>query len=141
MADLKRNTKLKSGLLSEYGIKEDFIGQVNQSEFKIISSLVGFGALCVLIGKFENKNGQIEIRFHKAFKILFSIMLSYPIIGFIIIWQTEEIETALNLLPTLIFAFLATRFIFMELSFRIISKIGLNKLTQTLGIKTRHNIG
>ncbi|MFD0976770.1 hypothetical protein [Salinimicrobium gaetbulicola] len=141
MADLKQNTRLTSNIVSKWGVKEDFIGQVEKNGFKVISSIVGFGALCVLIGKFQNSSGQIEVRLHKAFKILFSILLSYPIIGFFIIWSTQGIGTAIDLLPILIFAFLATRFLFIELSFRVMSKIGMNKLTKTIGIKTRHNIG
>ena len=140
MTDLKQHTKLTSNIVSKWGVKEDFIGQVDQNGFKVISSIVGFGALCVLTGKFENSSGQIEVRFHKAFKILFSILLLYPLIGFFIIWKTKGIETAKDFLPTLVIAFLAIRFLFMELSFRVISKIGLNKLTKTIGIKTRHNI-
>lgn len=135
ITELKQNTKLTSGLVSEWGVKENFIGQVNENSFKIISSIVGFGALCVFIGKLNEKNIEINVRFHKAFKILFSILLSYPIIGFIVIALTEGIESAFSFLPILIFALLGIRFIFMELSFRVISKIGMNKLTKTIGIK------
>ncbi|MDT0646508.1 hypothetical protein RM545_07390 [Zunongwangia sp. F260] len=123
MNDLKQHTKLTSNIVSKWGVKEDFIGQVDQNGFKVISSIVGFGALCILTGKFENSSGNIEVRFHKAFKILFSILLLYPLIGFCIIWTTKGLESAIDFLPIFIIAFLAIRFVFMELSFRLISKI------------------
>jgi len=71
---LKQNTKLTNTLVSQHTDKE-FIGQVHDSGFKIISSEIGRGALCVFVGELQDSFGNLEIRIHKAFKVMFSILL------------------------------------------------------------------
>ncbi|WP_299326579.1 hypothetical protein [uncultured Maribacter sp.] len=136
--ELKRNTKLTDNLISSYTDKK-FIGKVNDGGFKIISSEIGRGAVCVFTGELQDSLGELEIRIHNAFKVMFSILLSYPLIGFGLITYNQGFEKAIKLLPILIIGLLFIRFVFIELSFRFISKTGLNKLTKTIGIKTRHN--
>ena len=115
--------------------KKEFRGQVNEKGFKLISSEIGRGAVCVLIGKFEGKTGEIEVRIHKAFKVMFSILLSYPFIGFGLIAYIHGIEKGLSFSPILLIGLLVIRFVFIELSFRFISNTGINKLTNILTIK------
>ena len=136
--ELKRNTKLTDNLISSYTDKK-FIGQVNDSGFKIISSEIGRGAVCVFVGELQDSLGEVEIRIHNAFKVMFSILLLYPFIGFGLIAYNQGFEEAIKFLPILIIGLFFIRFVFIELSFRFISKTGLNKLTKTIGIKTRHN--
>lgn len=138
--ELKRNTKLTDNLISSHTDKK-FIGQVNDSGFKIISSEIGRGAFCVFVGEFQDSLGKLEIRIHNAFKIMLSIILSYPFVGFGLIAYNQGFLEAIKFLPILIVGLLFIRFVFIELSFRFISKTGLNKLIKTLGIKTRHNKG
>ena len=142
MAELKRNTDITNSLISNW-TKKEFRGQVNEQGFKIISSEIGRGAVCVFIGKFKGINGLIEVKINKAFKVMFSILLSFPFIGFAIIAYNEGFEQAIGFLPILLFGLVFIRFVFIELSFRIISKTGLNKLIRIIGIKeiikTRHN--
>ncbi len=75
MNKLKRNTKMSNSLVSEWGVKEAFIGRVDNNGFKIISSIVGFGAFCVLTGQFQNKEGIIKIQVHKTIQVLLSILM------------------------------------------------------------------
>ena len=72
---------------------------------------------------------------------MLSIILSYPFVGFGLIAYNQGFLEAIKFLPILIVGLLFIRFVFIELSFRFISKTGLNKLIKTLGIKTRHNKG
>lgn len=133
MGELKRNTDITDSLISDW-TKKAFRGQVNENGFKIISSEIGRGAICVLNGKFDGKTGEIEVRIHKAFKIMFSILMLMPIIGFVIIALTNGIKESFGIIIPLIVLIIFVRFIFMELSFRFISKTGLNKLTRIIGI-------
>lgn len=130
--ELRRNTKLTSSLLSDYTDKE-FIGQVSDSGFKIISSEIGRGAVCVFIGELQDSLGTLEIRIHNAFKVMFIILMLLPIIGFGITGILDGIVT--SMIPLMIMGIVFVRFVFMELSFRFISKTGLNKLEKIIGIK------
>ena len=93
MENLKSNTDITDSLTSDW-TKKAFRGQVNENGFKLISSEIGRGAVCVLIGKFDGNTGEIEVRIHKAFKVMFSILMLMPIIGFGIAILTNGIEIA-----------------------------------------------
>ncbi|WP_047419577.1 hypothetical protein [Cellulophaga sp. Hel_I_12] len=134
MQNLKSNTDITESLTSDWTDKA-FRGQINDNGFKIISSEIGRGAVCVLIGKFEGKTGEIEVRIHKAFKVMFSILMLLPIIGFGIILFTNGIEKSLEIIIPMIMGIVFVRFVFIELSFRFISNTGINKLTDILTIK------
>ena len=134
MENLKSNTDITDSLTSDWTNKA-FRGQVNENGFKIISSEIGRGAVCVLIGEFNGKTGEIEVRINKAFKVMFSILMLMPIIGVVITVLTKEIEKPFGLIVPIIMGFVFIRFIFMELSFRFISNTGINKLTEILSIK------
>lgn len=133
IARLERQTDITDSLVSARTDKE-FRGQVKDNGFKLISSEIGYGALCVLIGKFEGKSGEIEVRLHKSFKVMFSILMLLPIIGFGIAVSTVGIENAYGLIIPLLVGILFVRLALMELSFRFSSKTGLNKLIEILGV-------
>jgi hypothetical protein len=130
--ELRRNTKLTDTLVSAYTDKK-FIGQVSDCGFKIISSEMGRGAVCVFIGELQDSLGTLEIRIHKAFKIMFVILMLLPIVGFGIAGLLDGIVMAM--IPLMIMGVVFVRFAFMELSFRFISKTGLNKLERIIGLK------
>ncbi|MCB0473069.1 MAG: hypothetical protein KDC56_08420 [Flavobacteriaceae bacterium] len=133
LSELEKNTLITKSLVSEW-TKKAFIGQVNNDEFRIISSKSGRGAFCILEGKFKSKKGILEIRIHKTFRIMLSLLYLYPIIGFTIaLFTAEKDEIILLIVPT-IMAIIVFRFIFTELAFRIVSREGLKKLTETIGI-------
>ncbi|MDP2060227.1 MAG: hypothetical protein U1C58_13765 [Flavobacteriaceae bacterium] len=135
MAELKRNTDITDTLVSDW-TKKEFRGQVNENGFKVISSEIGRGAICVINGKFDGKAGEIEVRIHKAFKVMFSILMLMPIIGFGIVAITNGIEKSYGIILPMIMGILFVRFVFMELSFRFVSKTGMNKLKRIIGITT-----
>lgn len=134
MENLKSNTDITNSLTSNW-TKKAFRGQVNENGFKIISSEIGHGAVCVLIGEFNRKTGVIEVRIHKAFKVMFSILMIMPIVGFGIVALTNGIEKSFEIIIPLLLGIVFVRFVFIELSFRFISKTGINKLTDILTIK------
>lgn len=142
LSELEKNTLITDSLVSEW-TKKAFIGQVNKNGFKVISSKSGRGAFCVLEGKLESKKGTLEIRIHKVFRIMLSLIYLFPIIGFTIALFTKEKEIIISLIVPTIMAIIVFRFIFTELAFRIISRNGLRKLTEIIGIrkmkKTRYN--
>ncbi len=134
MENLKSNTDITDSLTSDW-TKKAFRGQVNENGFKLISSEIGRGAVCVLIGKFEGNTGEIEVRIHKAFKVMFSILMLMPIIGFGIAILTNGIEKSSGIIIPAIMGIVFVRFVFIELGFRFISNTGINKLTDILTIK------
>lgn len=132
--ELRRNTKLTDKLVSDYTDKE-FIGQVDDYGFKIISSEIGRGALCVFQGDFQDSFGTVEIRINSAFKIMFSILMLLPVIGFGIAIATQGIEKSIGIIIPVVMLVLFIRFVFLELGFRFVSKTGLKKLTRIIGLK------
>jgi|SRR5690625_5118387 len=134
--ELKQNTKLTDRLVSEHTDKE-FIGQVSDSGFKIISSEIGRGAICVFVGELQDSIGNLEVRIHKAFKVMFSALMLMPIAGFVIAVITNGIQNLVGILVPMFIGILFVRFVFMELSFRFVSKTGLNKLNRIIGLKIK----
>ncbi len=132
--ELRRNTKLTDKLVSVYTDKE-FIGEVDDSGFKIISSEIGRGAVCVFIGELQDSIGTVEIRIHRAFKVMFSILMLMPAIGFGISIVKQGIEKSLGIIIPIIIGILFIRFVLIELSFRFISQSGFKKLTKIIRIK------
>lgn len=132
--ELKLNTKLSNSLASEWGVKEAFIGWVDNNGFKIISSIVGFGAFCTLTGRFQNKKGTIKIKVHKAFQILLSFLMLFPFIGFGILVFLNGLQTSIDLIIPLILLLLFIRFLLLGLTYKFISKMGLNRLIEIIGI-------
>jgi len=134
LTELRRHTQLTDTLVSEYTGKL-FIGQVTESGFKIISSEIGRGAVCVFVGELQETTGHIEIRIHKAFKILFSILMLMPLIGLGISLATQGIERSLGPLFAAIVGILFIRLVLIGLSFRFTSKTGFNTLIGIMRIK------
>lgn len=134
MENLKLNTENTDSLTSDWTEKA-FRGQVDDHGFKLISSEIGRGAVCVLIGDFNGKSGEIEIRIHKAFKILFSVLMLIPFVGFVIEILMIGIEGSLSLIIPVIMSVLILRFVLIEFIFRFISNTGIRKLNDFLEIK------
>jgi RsiW-degrading membrane proteinase PrsW (M82 family) len=135
MAKLKSNTKLTKSLVSEWGVKEDFLGQIDNNGFKVILSLRGVGAFCVLTGKFQNKIGTLKIHVHKAFRVLITIIMTFPFIGFGIIASQNGLQEAIELLIPFILFLLFIRFVLLGITYKVISNMGLKRLSETIEIK------
>jgi hypothetical protein len=78
----------------------------------------------------------LEIRTGRAIKIIFIAITLFAVSGII----TAIFRTDLELIFHLIMTILVIRFIFLELGFRFVSKKGINKLTEIIGIKTLNTI-
>jgi len=129
MTNLKSNTLSAEQFVTDWK-NQTFIGKIHNDEFKIKLSKNFYGTFCVLNGKLEKRNGTLEIRVGKTFKILFWIVVLFVMSGLIASLIQNRLD---NLLP-LVMTIIVFRFIFIELGFRIISKTGLDKLTKIIGI-------
>ncbi len=134
ISELQKNTYITDSLTSQW-TKKAFIGQVNENGFKIISSKRGRGAFCILEGKLKSQNGILEIRIHKAFRVMLSIVYLFPLIGFLIALFTKGKKIILSLIVPTLMSLIVFRFIFTEIAFRLMLKSGLNKLAGVIGIK------
>jgi hypothetical protein len=74
---LKRRTEQSESLTSKITDKS-FRGIIKDNTFKLISSEIGKGAFCVLTGEIDNKDGQVEVKINKAFRILLSVFIMLP---------------------------------------------------------------
>lgn len=139
---LKRRTELSESLTSNITDKS-FRGIIKDNTFRIISSEIGKGAFCVLTGEIDNKNGQVEVEINKAFRILLSILLCFPFVGFIAQVFSNKEEFSIIFILVVILQLLMIRYVFIELAFRRLSKSSLSKLSDVLDIdhleKTRYN--
>ena len=126
---LNRRTEKSENLISAYTDKS-FRGIINGNEFKIISSVIGKGAFCVMTGKINDTNGQVKVEIHKAFKILLSIILCFPIIAFFALTLTNEFSPIMIIVT--IGQILMIRYVFIGLAFNFLSKDSLNRLRDVL---------
>jgi len=129
---LKRRTEISESLTSQITDKS-FRGMIKDNTFKIISSVIGRGAFCVLSGEIKNQEGEVTIEINKVFRNLFSLFLCLPMIGFIAQFFSKNEELYMTFL-LLILQVLMIRYIFIEFAFRIFSKASLNRLIDVLDI-------
>lgn len=129
MTELENHTLSDEQFVANWN-NQAFIGKINNEEFEIKLSKNLYGAFCVLNGKLEKRNGTLEIRVGKTFKILFLIIVLFVISGLVVSIIQNRLDTLFPLIMTII----VFRFIFIEFSFRYISKTGLNKLSKIIGI-------
>lgn len=132
--ELKQDTDITELFTSDW-TKKGFRGQVSDRGFKIISSEVGRGAVCVFIGKLQGTTGEMEVRINTAFQVLFSILMLLPILGLVAGTILAGIGKSIGLIIPTVAGILLIRFVFVELSFLLVSRTGLKKLTKVLGIK------
>lgn len=131
---LKQETDTTVNLATTWTNKK-FRGNVTEQGFKLISSEIGRGAVCIFLGNFQNNSGTIEIRIHKAFQFFFGIILTYPLIGFGLILFGQGMNSAIQFIPVLLLEALFIKYVLIGLSFKYISRTGLKKLEGTLNIK------
>jgi hypothetical protein len=133
ISELKNQTLSKEQFVTNWN-NQSFIGKVETNEFEVKLSKKLIGEFCVLNGKLENGKGTLKIRTGKIIKIIFIAIVLFAISGII----TAIFRTDFELIFHLVMTILVMRFI-MELGFRFVSKNGINKLTEIIGIKTLHN--
>ncbi|MBA9079865.1 hypothetical protein [Rufibacter quisquiliarum] len=137
--NLKQNTKLTDSLVSELTQKA-FIGQVQESRFKVISSAPGYGALCVLTGDFQGKEGIINIKIHTAFKVLSLVLMILPIILVGVTLATKEIEYPIGFIVPISMTIIFVRFGLLGLGFRTVSNNSMNRLREVIKMREIKNV-
>ncbi|WP_058105648.1 hypothetical protein [Maribacter dokdonensis] len=135
ISELKNQTLSKEQFVTDWN-SQTFIGIIEKNEFEVKLSKKLIGEICILKGKLENKKGTLEIRTGRIFKIIFIAILLFALSGIITAIIQKEFEVIFHLIMTV----LVMRYIFMELGFRIISKSGINKLTEIIGINKLNKI-
>ncbi|MEO8235045.1 MAG: hypothetical protein ABI549_06485 [Flavobacterium sp.] len=128
--ELKNRTLSKEQFVSNWN-SQTFIGKIKDNEFEIKLSKKLLGEFCVLNGKLENKNGILEIRTGKILKTIFVAISLFSLSGIVLAIVQNKFEIIFRLL----FTIFGIRFIFIELGFRIISKVAIKKLIEIKGIK------
>ena len=131
---LNRRTEKSRNLTSAYTDKA-FRGIIDGNSFKIISSSIGKGALCVLTGTINTESGNLTVTVHKAFKVLFSILMCLPLIAVLIAFLLAEEKPQPMLLFLAIGQVLIVRFVFIAFAFNYLSKESLNRLQDVLDIE------
>lgn len=138
ISELENQTLSKEQFVTNWN-NQAFIGKIEKNEFEVKLSKKLVGEFCVLKGKLENEKGTLKIRTGRIFRIIFVAIVLFALSGIV----TAIIQNKLEVIFHLVMTILVMRFIFLELGFRIISKSGINKLTEIIGIKelkkTLHN--
>ncbi|MDB5013627.1 MAG: hypothetical protein JWQ25_1829 [Daejeonella sp.] len=133
--NLTNETKISESLIT---VKTDkkFIGQVSNGHFRVISSIPGKGAFCVVEGSIDqnDKTGNLKIEVNKAFRILISIFLILPIVGVITSLFSNGLQETIGLLLIIALFLWGLKFLILKVFFNYASRIGLNDLTSVLGI-------
>ncbi|WP_338376624.1 hypothetical protein [uncultured Flavobacterium sp.] len=130
---LKRRTEYSKNLTSSYTDKS-FRGIIKDNTFKIISSEIGKGALCVMSGKIENENGFVYLEVNKPFKVLFSILFILPVVAIIFQTLTNPKDIIIYILVAIGQLFII-RFIFLTIFFSKMYKHSINRLRDVLDIQ------
>lgn len=137
LSRLKRRTEHSENLISKH-TDRSFIGKIEGTSFKIISSAIGRGAFCVMTGQISSDHGYVKVEIHRAFKVLLSIILSLPVIGMIIEALSKGEVHWLPLIPIVVGQILIIRFLFIGLMFRLLSKSSLDRLRDVADLKWKH---
>lgn len=135
LTELRKQTLSREQYFSNWD-NQSFIGIINTTDFEIELSRKLYGSFCVLKGKLENQNGILEITMHKTFKLIFIAFFLFAIIGFLISLLNNGFENSTKLLLQTVLFIFVLRFVIIELGFRVISKKGLHKLIEIIGIET-----
>lgn len=135
---MNRRTEKSENLTSRF-TEKSFRGIVNGTDFKVISSVIGKGAFCVMTGKINSDSGVVKVEIHKVFKILLGVFMFLPIFGLVaMIWSKAQ-EFSPNLIVVMVGQILIIRFVFIGLAFKRISKDSLNRLRDVLDFEWIEN--
>jgi hypothetical protein len=128
---LKSNTQISSDLSSQLTGK-DFIGQVSDNKFRIISSEMGIGGFTVFEGNFTNNIVDIFVQVNKPFKNLIFIIFLVGFAGICESFFRDISVRSLRLIFPLIILIVLIRFVIIGLFFKISSNLTLKKLRNIL---------
>ncbi|MCH7415125.1 hypothetical protein MM213_16610 [Belliella sp. R4-6] len=135
---LNRRTE-KSENLTSQRTDRSFRGIINGNEFKLISSVIGKGAFCVMSGAIESDKGNVKVEIHKVFRILLSIILCFPIVAILIAILTGKEEPDPIFILVVIGQILIIRYGFIGLAFKFLSRESLKRLREVLDFELVNN--
>jgi hypothetical protein len=136
ISELQKETLSDEQFVSDWN-KQTFIGKINEPNFELKLSKKLYGSFCVFNGKLDEKNGTLEIGINKIFKVIIFVIFLFPIFGLITSLFKNGFKNSIELFFPTIFFIIGFRFIFIELGFLIISRIGVEKLSKIIGIETK----
>jgi ABC-type dipeptide/oligopeptide/nickel transport system permease subunit len=131
MNRLSRRTETSENLTSQL-TEKSFRGVINGNQFKLISSVIGTGAFCVMTGEINSEFGFVKVEIHKVFKILLSIFLLFPLIGITIAILTGSEAFSPVFILVVIFQMLIIRYVFIGIAFKHLSNTSLSRLRDVL---------
>lgn len=134
LSELKNQTLHKEQYVANWN-SQIFIGLIDGDVFEINISKKWIGEICIFNGYLKENKGSLKVRTSRFIKIIFIIIVIFSLSGIIMATLQNELKTSFHILLSL----LTIRFIILELSFQIISKLGIEKLTKTISIKTINN--
>lgn len=130
---LKRRTEITKNLTSQRTSKS-FLGTIEGHQFKLISSLRGLGAFCVLSGKIEPERGTVYIEIHKGIRALITVLYFLPFLGMIGSILSED-DMPIPILILLVLGQIAfIRYLFVGGVFRFVSQDSFNRLCDILDV-------
>jgi len=131
---LQRRTEVSESLTSQYTDKT-FRGWVKGNKFRLISSAIGKGAFCVMTGEVNDQKGYVNVSIHKAFKVLLSILLCFPVVGILIAILTGAETFHPVFIVVVIGQVIFLRYVIIEIAFRVLSKQSLQRLRDVLDVE------
>jgi hypothetical protein len=132
---LSDRTLIKMSLITEKTNK-DFIGQINGSNFSVINSSFTIGAACVINGRIDNSNIDLNTNLHRGLRILFWFWL-IALIGVITFFSLKDfyllkyLGTILTLLVGAVIFRAVIHFVYIQSRNQAI-----NKLKRLLSVKS-----
>lgn len=135
---LNRRTEKSENMTSQHTDKS-FRGIIHGNEFKLISSAIGKGAFCVMVGEINSQKGHVKVEINKVFRILLTVIMCFPIIGIVGVIVSQGKEFSLILLFVTIGQILIIRYAFIGLAFNLLSRESLNRLRDVLYIEWINN--
>ncbi|MGR7812880.1 hypothetical protein [Lacinutrix undariae] len=131
---LQRRTEKSESLTSQYTDKT-FRGWIRGNKFRLISSAIGKGAFCMMAGEVNDQKGHVTVTIHKAFKVLLSILLCFPVVGIIIAILTGTETFHSIFIVVVIGQVIFLRYVIIEIAFRVLSKQSLQRLRDVLDVE------
>lgn len=131
ISNLKNSTLSKEQYVANWN-NQLFIGTIKENEFELKLSKKLYGDFCIVHGKLENNNGTLEIQTGNVLKTISILILLFTLSGIITAMIYHKFEQAFKLMMAIVML----RFIILELVFKNVSKIVLQKLTEAIKIKS-----
>ncbi len=131
---LERRTEKLSSFSSAY-TSRSFRGIISGNTFKIISSVPGSGAFCVLQGVIASDHNCVRVEINNPFKVLLTIILVLPLIASFaaVLAGSAKFSVMSVIVPLLQIVML--RYLLIEASFKFLSERSLNRFRDVLDIE------